>query len=82
MVQCTQQLFVIERLFRPSLVLINSKLPNNFINLSIQRPNSILIGSMVFKLGLFNEPLKEKFKILKVGWRSNYNEVIINLIII
>ena len=82
MVQCTHQLFVIERLFRPSLVLINSKLPNNLINLSIQRPNSILIGSMVFKLGLFNEPLKKKFKILKVRSRPNCNEVIINLIII
>ena len=75
-------LFVIERLFRPSLVLIKSKLPNNLINLSMQRSNSILMGSMVFGNGLFNEPLEEKFKILEVRPRSNHDDVIINLIII
>ena len=73
---------MIERLFRPSLVLIKSKLPNNLINLSMQRSNSILMGSMVFRFGLLNEPLEEKFKILEVRLRSNCDDVIINLIII
>ena len=73
---------VIERLFSPLLVLINSKLPNNLINLSMQRSNSILMGSMVFRFGLFNDLLGEKFKILEIRSRSNRDDFIINLIII
>ena len=37
---------------------------------------------MVFKIGPFNELLKKRFKVLKVGPRLNYDDVIINLIII